>query len=65
MSEAKALILTAIGLMVPTLAIGCLLGALNASGVAWGFLLVGSSALGGYLLSLVVMRYPPPEHRKR
>ncbi|MEX2449178.1 MAG: hypothetical protein WD404_10615 [Solirubrobacterales bacterium] len=65
MTEAKALILTSIGLMVPTIAIGFVLGALEANGIAWGFLLVGSAALGGYVLSLVVMHYARPRHRPR
>lgn len=65
MSEAKALILTGTGLMALTVAVGFVLGALEASGYAWGFLGVGSAALGGWVLSGVAMRYSDREERKK
>lgn len=65
MSETKALLLTAAGLMALTIAIGCVLGALDASGYAWGFLCVMSAAVGGWVLAGVGMRYSEREERKK
>lgn len=65
MSETKALILTAAVLMALTIAVGCVLGALEANGIAWGFLLVGSVAAGAWVLAGVVMRYSDREERKK
>lgn len=65
MSETKALVLTAIGLMALTIAAGFVLGALEASGIAWGFLLVGSAAIGAWILVGVAMRYSDEKERKK
>jgi hypothetical protein len=65
MTEVKALILGFIGMTLLTAATCLVLGALDASGTAWGVALGLLSALGGYLLSLIVVHYAPPEHRRR
>jgi hypothetical protein len=61
----RALVLTFIGLSVVTVAIGLLLGALDASGTVRGLAIVFISGGGGFILSLVVMHSEPPEPRLR
>jgi hypothetical protein len=65
MSEVKALILASIGLMVSSAAASLVLAALDASGIAWGFLAVTFAGLGGWVLSGVAMRYSDREERKK
>jgi len=65
MTEVKALILGFIGMTLLTIATCLVLGALDASGTAWGVALVLLAGSGGFLLSLIVMHYAPPEHRRR
>jgi len=65
MSESRALILTAIGLMALTIVAGLALDALDASGMAWGVLCVLSAAVGGWTLSGVAGRYSDRAERKK
>jgi len=64
MTETKALVLTYLGMLVLMVVTCLVLGALQASGTAWGVALIVLAGLGGFLLSLVVMRFAPPEHRR-
>lgn len=65
MSEATALILTYLGMTALTVVTCVVLGAFQASGTAWGLALGLLAGLGGFLLSLVVMHYTPPDRRPR
>jgi hypothetical protein len=65
MHKTRALLLTFVGLMALTVVTCFVLGALDADGTAWGMALVLLVAGGGFLLSMVVMHYAPPEHRRR
>ncbi len=65
MTEVKALILTYLGMSALTVVTCLTLGAIHAGETAWGLSACLLFALGGFLLSLVVMRYAPPEHRRR
>jgi hypothetical protein len=65
MTEVKALILTYVGMSFLTIATCLALGAAHASETAWGLSSGLLFALGGFLMSLVVMHYAPPEHRRR
>jgi hypothetical protein len=65
LSETKALIFTFVGMTVLTVIVGLILGAVQASGTAWGLALVFLAGLGGFLLSLVVMHHTPPEQRPK
>jgi hypothetical protein len=65
MSEARALILAAIGLMALTILAGVALDALGVSGIMLGFLAPGSAALGGWVLSGIAMRYADRDERKK
>jgi hypothetical protein len=65
MTETKALILGFTGVMVAIVAAGLVLGAVNASGTAWGLVFTMLLALGAFLLSLIVTHYAPPDHRHR
>jgi hypothetical protein len=65
MTEVKALILTYLGMSALTIMTCLVLGALEASGTAWGLALCLLAGLGGFLMSLVVMHYTPPEQRQR
>lgn len=59
--EIKAILLTFAGLSVLTVATCFVLGALNADGTAWGLATMILVALGGFVLSLVMMHFWPPE----
>lgn len=59
----RALALTFLALSVVTVAIGLLLGALDASGTTRGLAIVFIAGGGGFILSLVVMYCEPPEPR--
>jgi hypothetical protein len=59
----RALVLTFLALSVATVAIGLLLGALDASGTVRGLAIVFISGGGGFILSLVVMHCEPSEAR--
>jgi len=59
----RALALTFLALSVVTVAIGLLLGALDASGTVRGLAIVFISGGGGFILSLVVTHCEPPEPR--
>ncbi len=63
LTEVKALLLTFAGMSVLTIATGLGLIAVQASGTVWGLALAILAGLGGFLLSLVVMYYTPPEQR--
>jgi hypothetical protein len=64
MTEVKALILTYVGMSVLTITTCLALGATHAGETAWALSSGLLFALGGFLLSLVVMHYAPPEHRR-
>ncbi len=65
MTEVRALILVFTGMMGLTIATGLVLAEIGAGGTAFGLAIGLLAALGGFLLSLVVMHYAPPEHRRR
>jgi len=63
--EIKAILLTFAGLSALTVATCFVLGALKADGTAWGLATMILVAFGGFVLSLVVMHYAPPDERHR
>jgi uncharacterized membrane protein YdjX (TVP38/TMEM64 family) len=65
MTEGRAVALTVVVLMAFTVATCLVLGALNADGTAWGVATMLIAGLGGAVLSLVMMRYAPPDERHR
>ena len=65
MTEVKALVLVFIGITVLANATGFALVTMSASGTAFGLALGLLAVLGGFVSSLVVMHYAPPEHRRR
>jgi len=64
-TETKALILTFGGMCALTILTCLVLGSVGASGTAWGLATALLAGLGGFLASLVVMHYAPPENRRR
>jgi hypothetical protein len=64
-AEIRAVVLTFVGLLALTVTTCLVLGALDADGTAWGVAAVVLVGFGGFLLSLVVMHYTPPEQRPK
>jgi hypothetical protein len=65
MSEAKALILTFIGLAVPASATAILIALIDAGGVALGLAIALFAGLGGWVSSGIVMRYAKLEEQRK
>ena len=59
--EIKAIVLTFVALSVLTVATCFVLGALNADGTAWGLAAMILVGFGGFVLSMVMMHFWPPE----
>ncbi len=64
-AEIKAVALTFAGLTALTVATCFVLGALNADGTAWGVATMILAGFGGFVLSMVLMRFTPPDERPR
>lgn len=63
--EAKAVALTFVALTALTVATCFVLAGLDADGTAWGVATVLLIGFGGFVLSLVMMHFAPPEQRHR
>jgi len=63
--QIKAVAFTFVGLTALTVVTCFVLGALGADGTAWGLATMILAGFGGFVLSLVMMHFTPPDERRR